>query len=432
MHDPQRDESLSSDNVYGLLEDSQGRLWVATEGGLNLLVPATGGFVRYRHDPDDPTSLGSDDVMSVFESRGGRIWAATYGGGLNLLDISSGRFTRYTTRDGLPNDSVYGALEDDEGFLWLSTNNGLSRFDFAAKAFKNFDVSDGLQSNEFNSWAFHRGASGRMNFGGINGVNSFDPGQITDSRFVPPVALTSFKIFNRDVDLGTPVSEVGELRVDHGQKVLSFRFTALDFAAPNKNLYAHKLEGFDDDWVYTQNNRDVTYTNLDPGRYLLRVKGSNRDGVWNEAGLTLPLVVVPPVWMTWWFRLLALLALLLLASVAYALRTRAIRVRNRRLKGINDRLGEQIRSAGGRRRSWRARTSSWRRRTSSSSASPTASPTTSRAHWLPSWVLRNWSSEIWRPGRPSALTETCSRFVWPASGCGGSWTNCFGFLRSAW
>ena len=182
-----------------------------------------------------------------------------------------------------------------------------------------------------------------MHFGGINGVNSFDPGQITDSRFVPPVALTSFKIFNRDVDLGTPVSEVRELRVDHGQKVLSFRFTALDFAAPNKNLYAHKLEGFDDDWVYTQNNRDVTYTNLDPGRYLLRVKGSNRDGVWNEAGLTLPLVVVPPVWMTWWFRLLALLALLLLASVAYALRTRAIRVRNRQLKGINDRLGEQIR-----------------------------------------------------------------------------------------
>ena len=342
LHDPGDPDSLSNDNLYALLEDSRGELWVGTESGLDLLDRASGRFRHFRHDPGRPDTLGSSDIMCIHESRASELWIGTYGGGLNRLDRSTGSVTRYTTKDGLPNDAVYGILEEDIGRLWLSTNKGLSRFDPRTAEFRNFDVLDGLQSNEFDAWAFHRTADGRLLFGGINGFNFFDPERITVNTHQPPLTLTSFKIFNREADDHGPASEIRRIEVPYESRVLSFEFAALDFKAPEKNRYSYLLEGFDETWVDAGTSRSVTYTNLDPGRYVLRVRGSNSDGVWSDQVLEVPLVVVPPYWMSGWFRSLVALGVILSALALYALRTRSIRRRNQQLADINRQLNAEV------------------------------------------------------------------------------------------
>ncbi len=342
LHDPEDPESLANNNVSYILEDSRGTLWVGTEGGLDLLDRETGRFQHFRNESDRADSLGGNDVICVYESRAGDLWVGTYGGGLNLLDRPGGTFTRYTTRDGLPNDSIYGILEDDRGRLWLSTNNGLSRFDPRRGVFKNYDVSDGLQSDEFDTWAFHQTSDGKMLFGGINGFNFFDPSRITVNTHRPPLALTSFKIFNREARAHGPAAEIRAIEVPYRENVLSFEFAALDYTAPEKNEYAYRLEGFDQAWVESGTIRTVTYTNLNPGRYVFQVRGANSDGVWNDDALEVPLVVVPLFWMTGWFRALAALGVVLVALAVYGLRTRSIRRRSRELSEINRQLGEEV------------------------------------------------------------------------------------------
>ncbi len=342
LHDPGDPDSLSNNNVYAALEDSRGDLWFGTEGGLDLLDRASDGFRHFRTDASRPDSLGSNDIMCIYESRAGELWVGTYGGGLNRLDRASGSVTRYTRRNGLPNDVVYGVLEDGSGRLWMSTNKGLSRFDPRQNAFRNFDVFDGLQSNEFDAWAFHKTADGRMLFGGINGFNWFDPDEIAVNPHMPPLALTSFKIFNREALAYGPAAELRRIEVPHGDRVLSFEFAALDYTAPQKNQYAYRLEGFDEGWVAAGTTRSVTYTNLDPGSYVLHVRGSNSDAVWSDEALAVQLVVVPPYWMTGWFRALAALAFVVVALGTYALRTRSVRRRSQALAEINRALNEEV------------------------------------------------------------------------------------------
>lgn len=326
-HDPAAPASLSDDNVLAVAEDSAGTLWVGTEhGGLNRFDRASGGFAHYRNDPARADSLAPGIVFCVYEDRKGTLWIGTQGGGLSgwsLEDRKASRpvFHRYGEKDGLPNDTVYGILEDEKGALWLSTNRGLSSFDPSAGTFRNFDLSYGLQSNEFNFGASHRSASGEMFFGGINGFNAFNPAHIRRNAHVPPVLLTGFYRLMKPVRLPQDISETAETRITFRDYVVSLEFAALDFTAPAKNRYAYKLEGFDSDWVDPGMSRRATYTNLPPGRYLFRVKGSNSDGVWNEAGASLGIVVVPPPWRSAWAYLLYGLAILG-AVVSYVRRAR--------------------------------------------------------------------------------------------------------------
>jgi len=224
---------------------------------------------------------------------------------------------------------IYGILEDDHGNLWLSTNRGLSKFDPQTETFKNYDVKDGLQSNEFNQGAYHKSSSGEMFFGGINGFNAFYPDRIKENSYIPPVVLTSLTQGGEEIDLGKAVEDVIEVTFSWPNNFFGFEFAALSYAQPEDNQYAYMLEGFEESWNYVGARRFGRYTNLPGGTYILRLKGSNNDGIWNEEGVSVTITIVPPFWETWWFR--GIIALLLVGSVigGYRLRVRSIEARSR-------------------------------------------------------------------------------------------------------
>ncbi|MBI5646236.1 MAG: SpoIIE family protein phosphatase [Ignavibacteriae bacterium] len=326
--DPGDSAALSSDFIRFFHEDSNGALWIGTQGGgLTRLDRRSGRFRTWRADPERPGALNNDYVFCMHEEGNGIFWLGTWGGGLQRFDSRRGVFTAFTRRDGLPSDAVYGILPDERGNLWMSTNNGLSRFDPRTRTFKNYTVRDGLQSNEFNGGSFFRSPSGELYFGGINGFNVFRPADIIDNPHVPPVLLTAFRKLNKDVQFQSPLSEITEITLSHEDYVFSFEFAALDFTAPEKNLYAYKMEGLDKDWIaVSAAQRYAQYTTLSPGTYTFRVKGSNNDGVWNERGVSVRIVILPPFWQTWVFRLLVLGLAGLLVLVMYRSHLRRVRL----------------------------------------------------------------------------------------------------------
>lgn len=322
MNDPDDPDTISDNVIRAIYEDRSGTLWLGTNSGLNRFNRATGIFSVYRHNPDDPTSLSDNVVRTIYEDGRGVLWVGADGGGLNRFDPETETFSHYREKDGLPNDTIYGILEDDQGHLWLSTNNGLSRFDSQQQTFKNYNASDGLQSNEFNQGAYFKGRNGELFFGGIDGFNAFFPAEIQDNPFLPPVVLTSFQVFNRNVPLSRVISSGGDIELSYRDSVFSFEFAALDYSAPAENQYAYMLEGFDQDWIQAGSRRFATYTNLNGGEYVFRVKGSNNDGVWNEEGLAIPIRVTPPPWKTWWAY--SLYGLAAVAAVAGYVRYRTL------------------------------------------------------------------------------------------------------------
>jgi ligand-binding sensor domain-containing protein len=303
-HDPAREDSLGSDAVRALARDPAGNLWVGTYGGLDMKRADGGGYVHYRHDPRLPHSLSHDAVLSLHRDAQSRLWVGTLGGGLNLFDPATGTFTAVTTTEGLPSNLVAAILEDDQGRLWLSTHRGLCRFDPRDKRVESYDLTNGLQSLHFNHGTALRARTGMMLFGSENGFYLFDPARIQPNPQVPPIVLTSFKVLNepRKTDVGWSHAE--EIRLRYDEKIFSLEFAVLDYTFPRRNDYAYRLEGFDHDWIDVGARREITFTNLDPGRYVLHVKGSNSDAVWAE-GRALRIVITPPYWATWWFRLTA-------------------------------------------------------------------------------------------------------------------------------
>lgn len=329
QHEPDNPASLSNNYIFALHEDHEGLFWVATNRGLNLFDRRNETATRYLHDPQEPNSLSSNRVLTIHESRNGTLWFGTWGGGLNKLVREGGQITfrHYRESEGLPNDVVYGILEDEAGRLWLSTNKGLSRFDPAAEKFRNYDIHDGLQGDEYNSGAYFKSAqSGEMFFGGINGLNLFHPGHIKDNDDIPPVAITRLTRYNTSTAAGDPIIEKGisekeHITLSYRDNILTFAFAALSYRNSFKNQFAYKLEGFNENWIQLGAKDDITFTNLDPGEYTLRVRGSNNDGIWNQEGAALRFTITPPWWKTWWAYLLysSLLTVLLLAARRYEL-----------------------------------------------------------------------------------------------------------------
>jgi signal transduction histidine kinase len=213
--------------------------------------------------------------------------------------------------------------------LWIATGNGLAHFNTVLPTFRVFDESDGLQSREFNSGACLRSRNGELFFGGVHGFNVFRPEVIQRNPAPPPVVITNFSIFNQPATDRPHRADAS--RPDLRREFLAFEFAALDYHAPQKNRYAYKLEGFDEGWIEAGDRRYASYTNLHGGDYLFRVRGSNNDGVWNEAGVAIPLRVTPPVWETFWFRGLAVFLMLAFVASGIGWRVNNIRVQNRRL-----------------------------------------------------------------------------------------------------
>ncbi len=309
--------SLSDNEVWSIYEDSysQGKtLWIGTRaGGINKFDRRNNRFIRYTRDFDDPHSLNNPAVLSIYQDRAGNLWFGTYSGGLNKFDRESETFTFFTERNGLANNMIFGILEDRQGNLWLSTNNGLSKFDPQTLAVQNFDVNDGLQANEFSPGAYCLTRRGEMFFGGINGISWFYPDSVVQNSHVPPVVLTGFSVLGnrRDERLSTAQFYQQPIELDYRDNFLSFEFAALDFTNPTKNRYAYRLSGVNEGWVDNGSRRFINFTNLAPGQYEFRVKGSNNDGVWNETGAAVWIIIHPPFWKAWWFITLCAAALVI-------------------------------------------------------------------------------------------------------------------------
>jgi len=326
-HDPADSFSISSDNVYCLHEDRAGNFWVGTRlGGLNRFDRETGRFFRYLSDRRDTNTLSHNYILAIHEDKSGILWIGTWGGGLSRFDPEKGTCTHFTEKDGLSNNEVYAILEDGRGNLWMSTNRGISRFNPATKTFKVYLAEDGLQSNEFNSYSAFKNSRGELFFGGINGFNAFLPDSIKDNPVPPSVVITAFKIANREVPAGRmadgrtilqqSISQTEEIVLSYRDRVISFEFAALHYVAPAKNQCAYMMQGLEKEWNHSSGNvRSVTYSNLRPGKYVFKVKGSNNDGIWNEQGTSLKITILPPFWSTVWFRLLCLIIIVVIVII---------------------------------------------------------------------------------------------------------------------
>jgi ligand-binding sensor domain-containing protein/signal transduction histidine kinase len=355
VHDPKDALSLSNNRVKIIFEDAEKNIWLVTDKGINRFDPEHGTCVRYSHQQGQANGPSHDVAVSIYESprQPGILWIATYGGGLNRFDVKAGQFTCYREKDGLPNDMVYGILEDQEGHFWISTNSGLCKFDPNSGTFRSFDASDGVQGDEFNL-ALCKGYDGMMFFGGMDGFNAFYPEHIKEDEHIPPVVITDLKIFNKSVPIGkspdgrmilqSDISRTDQIQLSYRDFVFSFEFAALAFSMPEKCMYAYMMEGVDKEWIKTDaSRRHATYTNLAGGRYLFKVKGANSDGIWNEKPTTLAVIIKPPFWQTTWFRIAGLLLALCLLMSVYRNRTKSIEQQNKKLEQLVAERTEDLR-----------------------------------------------------------------------------------------
>jgi signal transduction histidine kinase/ligand-binding sensor domain-containing protein/CheY-like chemotaxis protein len=377
--------TIGGNNVWSILEDKEGMMWMGFQGnGLDRYDRETNTFIHYKHNPDDLNSLPNNDIYKIFEDRDGKIWISTRNGlcrynrdsdnftryvsgqdivngiygkciydiyqdargtiwvgsdqALNKYDAVRDVFVHFQEKDGMAGIVVLSITGDDKDNLWISTNNGISRFNTETLVFRNFDVADGLLSNEFNYVSVLNIRDNILFFGGKSGFNFFDPSGIVDNQRIPPVYFTSMRIFSEEIRPNQPngvlnnhINFTDKITLSHKQTVFSVGFAALNFTNPQKNQYSYMLEGFDDDWIYLGNRHEITYTSLDPGRYFLRVRGSNSDGIWNEEGALLQIVINPPWWKSWWFRILAYISAVAILLAFYIFRLRFYDLQKKKL-----------------------------------------------------------------------------------------------------
>lgn len=312
--------SINSDYLTCLSFDTKNRLWIGASTGLNLKYP-NGKIVRFNTNPNQRETVDGQFILFVYEDHQNRIWVGTRGSGLFLYNEKTSSFTNYSIENGLPGNNIFGILEDEHGFLWLSTENGISKFDPSKINFKNYSKSDGLICKEFNYNSYLQDHAGNMYFGGYNGIVIFNPDNIRTNTAIPTLVFTKLKLFNNSSDTDPKnrwseqsITMTPSVTIKSYQNVFTIEFALLNYINPEKNQYEYKLEGFDENWNKVK-TPTATYMNLSPGRYTLLVKGSNNDGVWNETPIALSIRVLPPMWKTWWAYIIYVLILFLISVV---------------------------------------------------------------------------------------------------------------------
>jgi len=309
------DSSIASDYVWAIHEDRKGFIWFGMwDVGVARLDPMINDTLVFRTSSrsSNGKALSGHPVVSIAEDAEGVMWFGTWGFGLNRYDPDLDTFTHYSTVDGLPNNYIYGILTDDTaGELWLTTGNGLARFNPVTGKCITYDEADGIQSSEFRRGAVHKGRSGRFYVGGVNGFNSFRPEEIAENTHPPPLALTSVRVLDRNIN---PLAS--SIQLSYADNYISFEYASLDFSDPGKNRCSYRLVGLEEDWIQAGRRRSVSYANLDPGEYVFHVRGSNNDGVWNEEGISFLFLITPPPWKTWW-AYSSYVLLLILTSIAW-------------------------------------------------------------------------------------------------------------------
>lgn len=411
FYDPEDEHSLSSNFVSSIVEDRYGLIWIGTFGGLAVYNPENKEFTRapsdlgglvidrigclnfdlfsnlwvgteeglyfipyssgkpfmldfdrireYKHSSDFSESLSGDYIISIFDDSKGNLWVGTYGYGMNKLPAESlneenGYFTHYSESDGLCNNTIYGIQEDHGENLWLSTDNGLSKFDLNSGMFTNFYMVDGLLDNQFYWSASYKSNSDRLYFGSMKGLLSFSPEDIMESGVDPGVVLTDFRVYNQSVGVGEEyfdkvaidkhISQTDIIILSHKIKEFSIDFSALYYVHPEKVYYAYKMEGFDEDWHYVSSNRRVaSYTNLKGGNYTLQVKSSLHEGHFELPPLEIKIKIIPPFWVKFWF-ILTMVLLLISAVISYnRYRVYFLRKRQKELEELVAKRTAQIR-----------------------------------------------------------------------------------------
>lgn len=337
-HDDSDSSSLSSNNIKSILVDTKGRVWIGTSYGLNLLDRATGKFVHYFNNPADSLSLSENNINVICQDSRGHLWVGTAGGGFDLFDPEKGTFTRYTEENGLSSNLVVGIVEDSDGKLWISTSTGLDKFYPDIGEFRNYGEYNGAESG-YNNWAFAKGADSRMFFGSSGGLTEFIPRDLVPNAQPPAITFTDFYLFNKRVEVSdsTPLRTAIELAknitLTYQDYVFAFQFAALNFRQPERCKYAYKLEGFNDDWIYTDaHNRMATFTNVPHGEYTLRVIACNEDGAWNKEGISLQITILPPWWLTWWAKTLWVVLIAGSAISFYVIRISTLERQKRNLE----------------------------------------------------------------------------------------------------
>jgi ligand-binding sensor domain-containing protein/two-component sensor histidine kinase len=336
-YSPNSNNPLLGNNTKKMFYDTKGDFWVLNKHGLNRFDEKNKTFKQYYFEKNDP--INNSEMMNVYVDNSNIFWVGTYGNGLIKLDVETMKYENYTANSNLSSNVVYGILPDEDGLLWLSTNNGLARFNPRTGKRTNFNVEDGLQSNEFNDNAFLKTSNGALFFGGIAGINIIKPSAIKKNTFVPPIEITNISLLNSSIEKNNHPSRIKDkkLVLDYSENDLSIEFAALNYWLPNRNLYAYKLEPVNDNWINLNTRRELTFTNLEPGNYILRIKGSNNDGIWNETGTKLSITILPPFWMTWWFRTLSVLLIIgIIATIIFIKINELLRVEKLRIKIASD------------------------------------------------------------------------------------------------
>ncbi len=341
--------SLSSNDIRAIYRDNENNMWIGTFDGLNLYNPASDNFTHFK---GWNKGLTNNVIISIFEDSKGNLWVGTLGGGLNLYDKKKKIFSAYVFPQGLNYSIINSINEDDRGFIWVGTNSGLISFKPNTNEFRKYTASNNLQGYEFFMGATLKNQDGQLLFGGQNGFNIIDPDHIALNNHNHPVVFTDFELFNKKVPIGgnsvlkQAITQTKEIKLNYGQSVFTIEFSALNFTLPEMNSYAYKLESFEKDWNYVGAQRKATYTNLNPGEYIFKVKAANNDGYWNNVPATIKIIIIPPFWMTWWFRISVLAVICIAVYSYYRYRVYAIKAQQKVLqKLVKERTAEIVKQS---------------------------------------------------------------------------------------
>ena len=346
-YDENNRNSLPDNRVFSIAKDHKNKIWIGTQNrGLCCLDPQTQKFQFFQHNKKDPNSLPDNGVYDLYEDKYQHLWIATENG-LSEMDLSNYKMKNYTTRDGLCNNDVFSITPDKQSHLWLATNNGLCSFDPSKSYFRNYYINDGLPENRIGG-AVYCSSDGTLYFGSTGMLSFCNPENMKMNKRIPPVVITNLKIFDKQVAAMRNGEMLLPIHLTHSQNMITFDFAAMNFTNTNLNKYAYKLEGFDKNWIYCGNRQSATYTNLDGGKYTFIVKASNNDGIWNETGTHVLLVIDAPWWKTWWFYILCLLIVTGILYVFYRVRINQLlqlqHIRMRISRDLHDDIGSTLSS----------------------------------------------------------------------------------------
>jgi signal transduction histidine kinase/ligand-binding sensor domain-containing protein len=362
--------SVGANSVLTIIEDNNKDIWTATSWGIDRYDRKSGFFTHYINNPDDPGSISSNLIFDILQDSRGIIWAAS-GNGLNMFDQKTEKFRVFKTEDGLPSNYIVTLVEDNSGNLWMGTSSGLSNlrikenpenknFEFE---FVNYNNGDGLQGPEFNENAVLKTRKGELLFGGGYGFNLFNPTDLKKSNLVTPIVITDFQIFNKSLKLNekfddrfilkNSITYTSDINLKHKENLFSIEFSSLNYFHPEIRKYKYMMEGFNKEWLITDAaHRKVTFTNLDPGKYIFRVVSTNNDGTWSNIEAILKIRILPPYWKTWWFRIIILLIIIVSVVLFFLFRVdqlkkqkihleKMVAVRTKEVEDKNRELTEQ-------------------------------------------------------------------------------------------